>query len=714
MKALRLSLALLLAWSPTGWALFKKGAAKPSLKERRALAKAEAQKYQELRHQGVDEVSHTKEAALMRKYRLRKKKRKGLFLKRPADLTSILFPGVAPENFQPKEPIWAITDSVQSKKTQLPFRFYELPGCPKPEAGTAWKKNLKQRRNLGVRLQGNQLLPAPYSFKTIEDQFCTPLCQVKVAPKKTKWLKSLINRQYRVQMSLDTLPLLMRDKSMNFAVRGYPVGFKRSSDKPGAKSGEYYVYNHLKFIITYQMDRSSFDGVRITGFDVQPTSIQHDLVDGGESKVTAKTVVSSCHGTQSVANDPKRFLQLPADGEGMEIMYSYEVEWQQSDLAWADRWDVYMINVPDDGIHYYAIMNSLMVVLFLTGAIATILVRTLNRDIAGYNEQTLEDAKEESGWKLLHGDVFRPPTTYPMALSVVTGTGAQIGTACLLTLICAMVKWLNPMKKGATLTAILILYVLSGFVSGYVSSRMYKFCKGKDWKLNTIATAAALPGSLVSIFIILNIFLSFAGAATAVSFCTILALFGMWMCISTPLVFVGARYGFKEEPFSVPTKTTQIPRVVPESPCHTRPPWSLLLGGLLPFGSVCLEVFFIMNALWLHQIYYMMGFLFIVLLILTATCAEVSIVMTYLQLVEEDHRWWWKSFGNCASAGFFLFLYSLCFLASRLELVGFLPVVVYVTYMWMISVCFGLFCGSVGVLSSFWFNTKIYGAIKVD
>jgi transmembrane 9 superfamily protein 2/4 len=43
-----------------------------------------------------------------------------------------------------------------------------------------------------------------------------------------------------------------------------------------------------------------------------------------------------------------------------------------------------------------------MIVLFLTGAIATIMIRTLRKDIAGYNEmQTLEEAQEETGWKLL-------------------------------------------------------------------------------------------------------------------------------------------------------------------------------------------------------------------------------------------------------------------------------------------------------------------------
>jgi transmembrane 9 superfamily protein 2/4 len=272
----------------------------------------------------------------------------------------------------------------------------------------------------------------------------------------------------------------------------------------------------------------------------------------------------------------------------------------------------------------------------------------------------------------------------------------------------------NPVQKGQTLTALIILYVLSGSVAGYVSSRLYKFMDGKAWKLNTIMTATGLPGSIVGVFCVLNVFLGFAGAATHVSILTVIALFLLWVCVSAPLVFIGSFFGLRREKIDVPTKTKQIARIVPPTPWHVQAPYTFLMGGILPFGSVCIELAFIMSALWLHQLYYVMGFLFAVLLILAATCAQVSIVLTYLQLCCEDHRWWWTSFWNCASAGVYLFLYSVWFLTSRLELVGFLPVVVYLTYMTMISICFGMFCGAVGFLASFWFTRMIYGAVKVD
>jgi hypothetical protein len=62
---------------------------------------------------------------------------------------------------------------------------------------------------------------------------------------------------------------------------------------------------------------------------------------------------------------------------------------------------------------------------------------------------------------------------------------------------------------------------------------------------------------------------------------------------------------------------------------------SILMGGILPFGAVFIELFFIMSSIWLHRYYYLFGFLFIVFLILVITCAEISVVMVYFQLVAE-------------------------------------------------------------------------------
>ena len=148
----------------------------------------------------------------------------------------------------------------------------------------------------------------------------------------------------------------------------------------------------------------------------------------------------------------------------------------------------------DDDIHWFSIVNSLMIVLFLTGMIAMILMRNLYRDIARYNEDTSsEESAEETGWKLVHGDVFRPPSGFfgPMFLSVFVGSGMQILGMGSLLLLLAVMGFVSIANPGSTSTAFVVLFQLSGVFSGFFSARLYKMFKGKAWKRNTTLTVRA-------------------------------------------------------------------------------------------------------------------------------------------------------------------------------------------------------------------------------
>ncbi|KAL8506367.1 hypothetical protein ACS0TY_017300 [Phlomoides rotata] len=95
-----------------------------------------------------------------------------------------------------------------------------------------------------------------------------------------------------------------------------------------------------------------------------------------------------------------------------EIVFSYDVSYKESETKWASRWDTYLL-MNDDQIHWFSIINSLMIVLILSGMVAMIMMRTLYKDIANYNQlETQNEAQEETGWKLVHGDVFRAPINY--------------------------------------------------------------------------------------------------------------------------------------------------------------------------------------------------------------------------------------------------------------------------------------------------------------
>lgn len=139
--------------------------------------------------------------------------------------------------------------------------------------------------------------------------------------------------------------------------------------------------------------------------------------------------------------------------------------------------------------------------------------------------------------------------------------------------------------------------------------------------------AFAFSGSLLTIAAIVNGFVWYKKSSLAFPFSSVLLLLGLWLLVCAPLVAVGSFYGFKGEEIKHPVRINNIPRQIPPQPWYMHPALSALVGGILPFGSVFIELYFIMSSLWLAQIYLVFGFLAMVLLILVVTCAEISIVM---------------------------------------------------------------------------------------
>ncbi|KAL9661754.1 hypothetical protein QQ045_026582 [Rhodiola kirilowii] len=396
-----------------------------------------------------------------------------------------------------------------------------------------------------------------------------------------------------------------------------------------------------------------------------------------------------------------------------EIVFTYDVSFEASDIKWASRWDTYLL-MNDDQIHWFSIINSLMIVLFLSGMVAMIMMRTLYKDIANYNQlDSEEEAQEETGWKLVHGDVFRPPLKSDL-LCVYIGTGVQIYGMTLVTMIFALLGFLSPSNRGGLMTAMVLLWVFMGIFAGYSSGRMYKMFKGTQWKKLTLKTAFLFPGVLFSIFFVLNALLWGEQSSGAVPFGTMSALVLLWFGISVPLVFVGSYVGFRLPAIDDPVKTNKIPRQIPEQAWYMRPVFSILIGGILPFGAVFIELFFILTSIWLNQFYYIFGFLFIVFIILIITCAEITIVLCYFQLCSEDYQWWWRAYLTAGSSALYLFLYSIFYFFTKLEITKLVPAILYFGYMAIGSYAFFVLTGTIGFYASFWFVRKIYSSVKID
>lgn len=610
-------------------------------------------------------------------------------------------PGVAPRDFSEGDELQVKVNKLSSIKTQLPYEYYSLGYCRPPKIENS-------AENLGEVLRGDRIENSPYVFQMREDRLCNVACKIdKLDAATEKAFREKIDDDYRVNMILDNLPVAEARQRQDGAEmvktyqRGYPVGIKLPISEGGEE--KYFVYNHLAFTVLFHTD-SETTTARIVGFEVIPFSVKHEFDNPSNKLFTCNPDTKQLVTGQQPPQEVK---------ENEEIVFTYDVKFQASDVKWASRWDTYLL-MSDDQIHWFSIINSLMIVLFLSGMVAMIMMRTLYQDIARYNQlETQEEAQEETGWKLVHADVFRPPS-HSGLLCVYVGTGVQFLGMTVITMIFAVFGFLSPSNRGGLMTAMLLLWAFMGIVAGYSSARIFKMFKGTEWKKNTLKTAFLFPGVVFCIFFVLNCLIWGEKSSGAVPFGTMFALVFLWFGISVPLVFIGSYFGFKKAPIEDPVRTNKIPRQIPEQAWYMRPAFSILVGGILPFGAVFIELFFILTSIWLHQFYYIFGFLFIVFLILVVTCAEITIVLCYFQLCSEDYHWWWRAYLTSGSSALYLFLYATFYFFTKLDITKMVSGILYFGYMIIISYSFFVLTGTIGFYACFWFVRTIYASVKFD
>jgi len=633
-------------------------------------------------------------------------------------------PGVAPKDFVKGEAMDIKVNKLASTRNNLPYDYYSIPYC-RPDV-------IRQKpENIGEILRGDRIKTSPYVAYAMEDHYCNVLCRIdSLSADQMQAFVEKIQDEYRAYMILDNLPLATvyevqnADGSLSYQyTRGFPVGFASKDDQGKTR---YYLNNHLRLtILMHPYTHANGDGLaettyRVVGFEVVALSRKHS-VDAtspispsplNPAGIDLKTCLMS-RDTVSVFgmySEQKQGLR-----EGEEVIFTYDVQFRLSDKEWATRWEDFFNSDGTADIHWFSIINSLMIVLFLTGMVAIILLRTLRREISNYNEVSADEETtiEESGWKLIHGDVFRPPRN-ASSLAAYVGTGVQLLSATLITMLFAVMGFLSPANRGGLQTAMILLFVFMGLVGGYAAARVYRQMKGDEWRKMTLKMGATLPAAVFVPLFVVNLFVRAAGSSSAIPFGTLLTIAFLWVGVSLPLVFLGSYTGFKAAPYEDPVRTNKIPRQIPAQPWYLHA-WSVMaVGGLLPFGAVFVELYFIMSSLWLQQFYYVFGFLALVIAILLVTVAEIAVVLTYFQLSAEDYRWWWRSLFVSGASAFYVFGYSVYYYTARLQIDRFVPSLVYFATMAAFSYCFFVLTGTVGFLTCYAFVRQVYAAVKID
>lgn len=669
-------------------------------------------------------------------------------------------------------------NKVYSDNTQLQYAYYDLPFvCPptsQKHAGYASGQSVSL--NLGEVLRGDRIMASDYDLAMGQDKECQYLCSHNTDRNGIKRAQQLIEDGYVAEWIVDNLPgatsFVTVDKTHKYYAAGFKMGYKDFSPVTGKP--RYFINNHLTIVIRWRQapGRAGDQGGKvIVGFEVYTKSIEagHRESTGCPQDVHAESEgmeLYLSHNNTHLASQYPHSSYLPPDddlddGSTITIPYSYAVYFREDDrVEWSKRWDLYFNNQEEStSIHWLAIINSLVICGLLTAVVVMIIAKTVVGDgRKNAKDGGLEDGKmklkskkprpgnrspreksnglldqkseveldndsssdEEfvediTGWKLLHGDVFRAPA-YAGFLAPLIGSGTQLVFMATGLLILSALGVLNPSFRGGFVSVGMGLFVFAGIFSGYFSGRIYKTFNGKDWRRNTLMTALLFPGLLFSTIFILNLFVWAQASSTALPFGTLLGLVALWLLIQLPLVYFGSWYGFHHSsPYEHPTKTNSTPRQIPEQPWYMRRVYTILLAGLIPFAVIFIELLFVFRNIWQDKsgYYYVFGFLSAVSLVCIVSIIEVTIVATYIQLCAENYNWWWQSVFIGSGSAAWIFLYCVWFYWTKLHIQGFISGMLFFSYSLLACTVYGLLTGTVGFLTAYAFVRRIYGYVLI-
>jgi len=126
---------------------------------------------------------------------------------------------------------------------------------------------------------------------------------------------------------------------------------------------------------------------------------------------------------------------------------------------------------------------------------------------------------------------------------------------------------------------------------------------GKNWIKSMILTASLFPFLCFSIGLVLNTIAIFYRSLAAIPFGTMVVIFVLWAFISFTLVLLGTVVGrnWSGAPNN-PCRVKTIPRPIPEKKWYLTPSVISLMGGLLPFGSIFIEMYFVFTSFWNYKV----------------------------------------------------------------------------------------------------------------
>ena len=245
------------------------------------------------------------------------------------------------------------------------------------------------------------------------------------------------------------------------------------------------------------------------------------------------------------------------------------------------------------------------------------------------------------------------------------------------------------------------------------------------WKIVMLSTALFFPAVIAGTLFVMNFVGAYYDTSNAIPIKMMATIILLWMFVSFPLVLGGTLLGRSFcGATAAPCRINPWARPIPPKKWYYSPIVMIALTGVLPFGSIFIEMcvcacargqcaggrlsalppflplwlsahgapasahpsfslsislylyfpahtrYFIFTSFWNYKFYYVYGFMLLVLVILSVVSVCITIVTTYFLLNAEDYRWQWVSFLSSGSTAFYVFLYSIYYFFAKTNMSG--------------------------------------------
>ncbi|KAF4665793.1 hypothetical protein FOL47_004422 [Perkinsus chesapeaki] len=348
--------------------------------------------------------------------------------------------------------VWPFSNPTET------YRYYDFPFCQPDVIMPEWMA-------FGQVLRGDRLVNSIYDIQYKKDIPKTVVCKKTYNEDDLEIFKSAIEDSYMFEMFVDGLPVVRPFGAISADDNG-----QDTSDKP-----RYFLLNYLEFSIGY--NNADVVSVNVTA----DLSLDHLIeITGG------------------------------SNGKQQDIPFYYSVKWVESSITKSEALEKQLKGALLSGagqpidIHVLAIINSFVLIMLILSLLLLVLIRVVRSDLSRYlsiPDEELASVEEETGWKLVYADVFRPPV-HRLFLSAAVGAGTQLLLASILVVLVGCVGLYY--KRGAVMTAGIICYLITAASGGYVSARLYNSLGGEKWAWNIFVTAIFFMGPAFGIWMILN------------------------------------------------------------------------------------------------------------------------------------------------------------------------------------------------------------------